>query len=136
MIAPVSSTGLVPLQPTATSVSTTSTKNLQQSSTTSYSSQVFSQDGFTDAGLAFLALLALIQDDNETYKLDLYPKATLLAIALNLADNSVATDVSMSSLSQLSFSQTNSSVEVANNYTSNGSTASNMQRGVLYNATM
>ena len=111
---------------------TQSTKSVSQS-TNSISTQSVTQEGFTDVGLAFLALLALTKNDDEN-KLELYQKAALLAIALNLAISNQYTEIS--SVSQISTSESFNATLLNNSYNAGGSNISFSPKGMLYNSSI
>ena len=100
MISAINMNNISPMQSTPV-LHTQSTQSVSQS-TNNTSTQTVTQEGFTDVGLAFLALLALSKEDDDN-KLELYQKAALLAIALNLATSNQYTEIS--SVSQISTSE-------------------------------
>lgn len=131
MIAPINTVNSLPIQATPT-LQTQSIQSVSQS-TNSISTQSVTQEGFTDVGLAFLALLALTKNDDEN-KLELYQKAALLAIALNLATSNQYTEIS--SASQISTSESFNATLLNNSYNAGGSNISFSPKGMLYNSSI
>ena len=131
MIAPINTVNSLPIQATPT-LQTQSIQSVRQS-TNSISTQSVTQEGFTDVGLAFLALLALTKNDDEN-KLELYQKAALLAIALNLATSNLYTEIP--SVSQISTSESFNATLLNNSYNAGGSNISFSPKGMLYNSSI
>lgn len=131
MIAPINMVNSLPIQATPT-LQTQSIQSVSQS-TNSISTQSVTQEGFTDVGLAFLALLALTKNDDEN-KLELYQKAALLAIALNLATSNQYTEIS--SVSQISTSESFNATLLNNSYNAGGNNISSSPKGMLYNSSI
>ena len=131
MISAINMNNISPMQSTPV-LHTQSTQSVSQS-TNSISTQSVTQEGFTDVGLAFLALLALTKNDDEN-KLELYQKAALLAIALNLATSNQYTEIS--SASQISTSESFNATLLNNSYNAGGNNISSSPKGMLYNSSI
>ena len=131
MISAINMNNISPMQSTPV-LHTQSAQSVSQS-TNNTSTQTVTQEGFTDVGLAFLALLALSKEDDDN-KLELYQKAALLAIALNLATSNQYTEIS--SVSQISTSESFNATLLNNSYNAGGSNISSSPKGMLYNSSI
>ncbi len=131
MISAINMNNISPMQSTPV-LHTQSTQSVSQS-TNNTSIQTVTQEGFTDVGLAFLALLALSKEDDDN-KLELYQKAALLAIALNLATSNQYTEIS--SASQISTSESFNATLLNNSYNAGGNNISSSPKGMLYNSSI